>query len=368
MLQNVSSYNISDTDYKAWIRDIAGRYRQHQIKAAMHVADEMLQFYWGIGADIVSRQMENRYGSHFYENVSRDLRLELGINRGLSESTIKYCKYFYTLYSQYFINRQQVVDDLERQICQQVADDSDSRTILQDPNDLQMLFCIPWSHHVKIIDKVKGDAQKGLFFVRKSLQNQWGRAMLENMLNTDLYETSGKSVNNFDLTLPKADSDLARDLIKGAYNFGFAQISEQYNEAELKDKLVDNIQKFLIELGRGFSFVGKEYRICAAGKEKFIDLLFYVIPLHRYCVIEVKVTEFDFPDVGQLAGYMGMVDAVLNTPGDNECIGLLICQSKNNVFAQYTLSKINAPIGVAEYEIQRYLPTTEELEQRLKEN
>ena len=378
----MTSHIINDTDYKAWIRDIAGRYRQHQIKAAMHVADEMLQFYWSIGADIVSRQMENQYGSHFFENVSRDLRLELGITKGLSERSLRYSKRFFELYSVLLQNgtqilRQAAADFESRYICienqdseilRQVADEFSTNSFQYSVEDFKMLFCIPWTHHQKIIDKVKGDAQKGLFFVRKSLQNQWGRAMLENMLNTDLYETSGKSVNNFELTLPKADSDLARDLFKGAYNFGFAQISEQYNEAELKEKLIDNIQKFLMELGRGFSFVGKEYRICAAGKEKFIDLLFYVIPLHRYCVIEVKVTEFDFPDAGQLAGYMGMVDAVLNTPGDNECIGLLICQSKNNVFAQYALSKINAPIGVAEYELQRYLPTPEELEQRLKEN
>ena len=356
MQQNMPSHIINDTDYRTWIRDIAGRYRQHQIKAAMHVADEMIKLYWSIGRDIVEMHVEERWGQSVLKQLSEDLSRELD-KKGFSVTSLGYMKRFYLLYSE------------ACRICPQVGGEIEKSKLPSTwGQNMDLLFLVPWSHHKAIVDKVKGDAQKGLFYVRKSLQNQWGRAMLENMLNTDLYETSGKSVNNFEMTLPKADSDLARDLLKGAYNFGFAQISEQYNEAELKHKLVDNIQKFLIELGRGFSFVGKEYRICAAGKEKFIDLLFYVIPLHRYCVIEVKVTEFDFPDVGQLAGYMGMVDAVLNTPGDNECIGLLICQSKNNVFAQYALSKINAPIGVAEYELQRYLPTTEELEQRLKES
>ena len=235
----------------------------------------------------------------------------------------------------------------------------------QQPADI---FCVPWSHHQKIIDKAKGDTRKALFYVRKSLQNQWGRAMLVNMIDANLYETQGQGVNNFPVTLPSADSDLACDLFKGSYQFGFTKIAEHYNEAELKRKLVDNIRQFLLELGRGFSFVGQEYRLCAAGKEKFIDLLFYIIPLHRYCVIEVKTTEFDFPDAGQLAGYMGIVDDILNTEGDKDCIGLLICQSKNNLFAQYALSKINAPMGIAEYELNRILPTPKEIQQALDPN
>lgn len=191
--------------------------------------------------------------------------------------------------------------------------------------------------------------------------------MLENMLQTDLYEVQGQSANNFDLTLPTPEADLARDLFKGTYQFGFTQISQPYNEAQLKDQLVNHMQHFLLELGRGFSFVGKEYRIKAAGKEKYIDLLFYIIPLHRYCVVEVKITELDFPDIGQLAGYMGMVDDVLTTTGDNPCIGLLICRSKNTIFAQYALDRINAPIGIADYRLYPQLPTPEEIQKELQE-
>lgn len=244
-MQNSISHIINDTDYKSWISDIAGRYRQHQIKAAMHIEDEVLQFYWTVGADIVNRQLENCYGTHFFENVSRDLRLELGITKGLSERSLRYSKRFFELYSGMFQNETQILrqvaadfekgdapaENQENGILRQVAAEFQSNNRQQGADDFRMLFCIPWSHHQKIIDKVKGDAQKGLFFVKKSLQNQWGRAMLENMLSTDLYETSGKSVNNFELTLPKADSDLARDLVMGAYNFGFAKIAEQYNEA-----------------------------------------------------------------------------------------------------------------------------------------
>lgn len=195
MQQKITSHIINDADYRTWIRDIAGRYRQHQIKAAMHVADEMLQFYWSVGADIVSRQMENRYGSHFYENVSRDLRLELGVTKGISERSLRYSKQFFELYSGMLLNEtqnlRQVAADFEKVekcpenqcfgILRQVAAEFATNNRQQVADDFKMLFCIPWTHHQKIIDKVKGDAQKGLFFVRKSLQNQWGRAMLENM-------------------------------------------------------------------------------------------------------------------------------------------------------------------------------------------
>ena len=150
-----------------------------------------------------------------------------------------------------------------------------------------------------IIDKVKGDAKKGLFFARKSLNNNWGRAVLLNFLSTDLYERQGAAQTNFALTIPAQESDLAQDLLKSPYDFTFLPGKEKYQEDELKDALIDHITRFLVELGKGFSYVGKEYRLVAGGKEKFIDLLFYIIPLHRYCVIEVKVTEFDFPDLGQ---------------------------------------------------------------------
>lgn len=357
--QNIDTSFETDANYRAWIKEIVNRYRCTQIRTAMRMGSETLKFYWTLGCDIECRQMENKYGTHFYENASRDLQHSLGISKGLSERSLRYAKRFYQLYSPIFIDVAQILR-------QDAAEVADNQKLRQDAAKFTILTSIPWTHHQKIIDKVKGDTNKAMFFVRKSLQNGWGRAMLENALATDMYERQGDSVDNFSLTLPETDSDLARDLIKGSYQFGFTEISKIHNERDLKNQLVAHIRQFLIELGRGFSFVGQEYRIEAAGHEKFIDLLFYIIPLHRYCVIEVKTSEFDFRDAGQIAGYMGMVDDTLNTPGDNECIGLLICQSKDNVFAQYALSKINAPIGVAEYDLQRYLPTPQEIRQALQ--
>lgn len=346
-----------DAEYAQWIVELANRYRSSQIKASIKVNDEMLRFYWSVGEDIEKRKLENRYGSHFYENVSRDLKHALGLKRGLSPTTIKYTSYFYRLYSPLFENRQQDVDG------------SILANRQHDVDGFDLLFKIPWSHHTQIIDKVKGDGQKGLFFVRKSLENSWGRGVLVNFLSTDLYERQGAAQTNFALTMPAPDSDLAQELLKSPYDFTFLPGKEKYLEAELKDALIDHITQFLVELGRGFSYVGKEYRLVAGGKEKFIDLLFYIIPLHRYCVIEVKITEFDFPDLGQLAGYVAMVDDLLNTKVEKPAIGLLICKEKNAVLARYALSGMNRPMGISEYEVAQLpdelknaLPSTEEIE------
>lgn len=355
----------TDREYSLWIAELAQRYRSSRIKAAIKVNDEMLRFYWSVGEDIEQRKLENRYGSHFYENVSRDLKKALALNRGLSPTTIKYTHYFYRLYCQLLGNRQEVIDDSLPTNRQGVIDDFDC------------IFKIPWSLHVLIIDKVKNDPHKALFFVKKTIENNWGHSVLLNFISTDLYERQGAAQTNFALTLPAPESDLAQELLKSPYDFSFLPGKEKYQEAELKSALTSHIKAFLIELGKGFSFVGKEYRLVAGGKEKFIDLLFYIIPLHRYCVIEVKVTEFDFPDLGQLAGYVAMVDDLLNTEVEKPAIGLLICKEKNNVLARYALSTINRPMGISEYEVARQqlpddlknaLPSPEEIEKGLMEN
>lgn len=373
-IQQKSSTIIQDKEYLDWIAELSKRFKQSQVKAAVRVNQEMLRFYWSLGRDITDRQFDNRYGSHFYENLSRDLVATLGIKKGFSPSTLKYTKYFYNLYSPLFINRQQPADESIKAIYRQPAESSIKSNHQQAADDFELLFAIPWSHHQKIIDKVQGDGKKAMFFVHKTWENQWGRGVLLNFLETDLYERQGTALPNFQATLPAIESDLAQQLLKDPYRFEFVQLKETYTETELKDELMNKLSQFLLELGKGFSFVGREYRLSAGGKDKFIDLLFYVIPLHRYCVIEVKTTEFDFKDIGQLAGYTAMVDDLLNTPNDNPSIGLLICKEKNSVLARYALSRISAPIGISEYELakqqlpkemQTALPTVEEIQNEL---
>lgn len=360
-----------DKEYLEWIAELSLRYRQSQIKAAVKVNSEMLKFYWSIGKDITDRQYENKYGTHFYENLSRDLSLALNKKKGFSPTNLKYAKYFYNLYSPLFINRQQVADESLDTNRPQLVDESNDANRPQLADDL---FSIPWGHHRYIIDKCSNNPKKAIFFIRKTLENQWGRGVLLNFLSTDLYESQGAALTNFAQTLPKPESDLAQEYFKDPYHFEFLQLNEEYTEKDLKDALMSKLVQFLIELGKGFSFVGREYRLTAGGKDKYIDLLFYIIPLHRYCVIEVKTTEFDFPDIGQLAGYVAMVDDQMNTPIEHSAIGLLICKEKNSVMARYALSQINSPIGISEYEVakqqlpkelQEKLPSVEEIEQRL---
>ena len=211
--------------------------------------------------------------------------------------------------------------------------------------------------------------------MQQTLQNGWSRSMLLNFMGTDLYERQGKALTNFNHTLPPAESDLAQEITKDPYNFAFAGVTQRYNERKLKDALLQNITQFLIELGTGFAYVGKEYRLQIADKERFIDLLFYNLNLSCYVVVEVKIGEFDFADVGQLGGYVVACNHILRKEGrDNPTIGLLICKEKNNLIAQYALESSSQPLGISEYELQRLypanvegtIPTIEEIENQLE--
>lgn len=337
----MKSISITDGDYKKWISEIRGRYRQSQIKAAVKVNTEMLQFYWSLGHDIVERKMENTYGSGFFNQLSADLQCELPDVKGFSPINIRYFKAFYELYSPLLQNLPQVAEENSALNVPQVAED---------------LFRIPWDHHRRIIDRCKGNPQKALFYVRKTIENNWSRAVLLNFLDTDIYEREGKAITNFKSALPVSNSDLAQQLTKDPYCFDFLTLSQKYSEKELKDALMDNIQKFLLELGNGFAFVGREVRIAVGETEKFIDMLFYNIKLHCYVVLEVKVDKFDFSNVGQLGGYIVAVNHQLKGVNDNPTIGLLVCKYKDSVEAQYTVESTAQPIGVSAYQLSKLLP------------
>ncbi|MBO6237093.1 MAG: DUF1016 family protein, partial [Schwartzia sp.] len=219
-----------------------------------------------------------------------------------------------------------------------------------------------------------GNRSKALFYVRQTIQNGWSRAMLLNFLDTDLYERQGKAITNFKATLPPETSDLAQEITKDPYSFDFLTLTVGYREKELKDALMDNITKFLLELGKGFAFVGREYRLMVGKTEQFIDMLFYNITLHAYVVIEVKVSEFEPRDIGQVTTYVAAVDGILRGENDAPTIGLLICKTKDDVLAKYATTGIQLPVGVSEYEFAKLLPenfkstlpTIEEIENELK--
>lgn len=291
-------------------------YKNSQIKAAISVNKEMLIFYWTLGKDIVKLKTESKWGSGFYENLSLDLK----------------------------------------------------------KNEYSNIFNIPWGHHRYIMDKCENNVEKAIFFINKIIENGWSRAVLLNFLDTNLYERQGKAINNFQKSLPNVQSNLAKEITKDPYNFDFISIREEYNEKELKDALMSNIQKFLLELGTGFAFVGREYRLIVGETEEFIDMLFYHIKLHCYVVIEVKVSAFKLADIGQLGTYITSVNHILKAENDTTTIGLLICKTKDNILAKYATESSKEPIGISEYQLSKLLhddfkgtlPSIEEIEEELK--
>lgn len=325
-----------DAQYREWISEVSKRFHQSQIKAAVKVNDEMLRFYWQLGKELHDRKDKFSYGQSFYKTISRDLRRELPDVKSFSETNLRYMQKFAELYSE-ISNLPQVGEDFRSE-------------------EIEPLFAIPWGHHKIIIDKCNGNPKKALFFVNQVIQNNWSRAVLLNFLDTDLYERQGKAITNFNLTLPAMQSDLAQEITKDPYKFNFITLTQSYNEKELKDALMDNIQKFLLELGNGFAFVGREYRIEIGSTENFIDMLFYHIRLHCYVVVEVKVTEFESSYAGQLGTYVVAVNHQLKTEKDEPTLGLLVCKSKDDIKAQYALEASSQPLGVSAYELSKLIP------------
>lgn len=335
---------IIKKEYISWFSKICNEFKKSQIKAVVKVNSEMIVFYFYLGSEIKKQRENYSYGDNFFTTLSNDLKGKFPDVKSFSPTNLRYMERFYSLYE----NFPQLGEELKQ---------------------------VPWGHHKYIIDKFSDNPSKALFFINKTIENNWSRSVLLNFIDTDLYERQGNAITNFKETLPATESDLAQEMTKDPYNFDFLSITEKYNEKELKDALENNIAKFLLELGKGFSFVGREYRLEIGNKEKFIDMLFYNISLHCYVVIEIKTDEFDSDHIGQLGTYVSAVNHILKTEIDNPTIGLLICKTKDNVLAKYALESSNQPIGISEYELTKLypvdfkssLPTIEEIETELGE-
>ncbi len=324
--------------YRTWVETIKARYKQSQTRALLKANQELMSFYWHLGRDIVEMHVEEQWGKKVLKNLSQDLQRDLPDVTGLSETSLGYMKRFYLLYSQIDIICPQAVGEI-------------------DPQAVGELFSIPWGHHRFIIDKCYSNPQKALFFAHKTYENNWGRDVLLNFMDTDLYEREGKAITNFSNTLPAIEGDLAQQMTRDPYCFGFLTLNERYREKELKDALMQNLQQFLLELGTGFAYIGREYRLQIDDKtEQFIDMLFYNISLHSYVVIEIKTGEFSPSHLGQLSTYVSAVNHLLVKEGDNPTIGLLVCKTKSNTLAQYSLEGYNLPLGISEYQLNQILP------------
>lgn len=391
----MSSFFETETAYHSWLEQLSVQYQRSQIKAAVSVNREMLSFYWLLGRDITAMRTDSKRGSRFYETLCRDLRVKIPAAKCFSVTNLKYMTYFYALFPSAPDNRPQVGDDSNslammgnlsqpgaereasasgRNLPQPGADSERAGVSTIHPQLGDEIFCLPWGHIKLIIDKCRENPEKAAFYVRESVKNNWSRAVLHNWLDTDLYARQGKAITNFALSLPAPQSDLAQEITRDPYNFDFIELTVSHNEKQLKDALLQNVQQFLMELGSGFAFMGKEYRLVVGKTEQYLDMLFYHTQLHCYIVVEVKVTDFDPRDMGQLATYVSAVDGLLKGENDAPTLGLLICKTKDNVLAQYAVDVVKAPIGISEYELSRLipknlsglLPSIEEIEEGLK--
>lgn len=367
----------TNRDFKSWVSQLKQDIRSAQIKAAIKVNTELLRLYWRMGADICEKQKSASWGDGWLKELSRELMTEFPDMKGFSHRNLQYIRQWYLFYNQENTIVQQVVAQLEDVNVQQpvakLDDDMRQQPVAQISEDV--FFSVPWGHHLYIISQCK-DVSRAVFYLKKTVENGWSRAVLLNYLDTNLYERQGKAVNNFNRLLANPQSELAAQTLKDPYNFDFLTLDGEYRERELEHALTHNVTRFLLELGTGFAFVGSQVPLQVGEDTVYPDLLFYHLELRCYVVVELKVTKFKGEHLGQLGVYVSAVNHIKKKPTDNPTIGLLICKTKNNVMAQYALESTNQPISISEYQlsklmpehIQSQLPTIEDIEATLSDN
>ena len=367
----------SNSDFKSWVSQLKQDIRSAQIRAAIKVNTELLRLYWRMGADICEKQKSASWGDGWLKELSRELMTEFPDMKGFSHRNLQYIRQWYLFYNQENTIVQQAVAQLEdvnvQQAVAKLDDDMRQQTVAQISEDV--FFSVPWGHHLYIISQCK-DVSRAVFYLKKTVENGWSRAVLLNYLDTNLYERQGKAVNNFNRLLANPQSELAAQTLKDPYNFDFLTLDGEYRERELEQALTHNVTRFLLELGTGFAFVGSQVSLQVGEDTVYPDLLFYHLELRCYVVVELKVTKFKGEHLGQLGVYVSAVNHIKKKPTDNPTIGLLICKTKNNVMAQYALESTTQPIGISEYQlsklmpehIQSQLPTIEDIEATLSDN
>lgn len=354
--------------YKGWIKELKDKVRSAQIKAALAVNTELIRFYWELGKLITEKQETAKWGDKLINQVSKDLQEEFPDIKGLSSRNLKYCRHFFQFYGGAVIG-QQLVAQLQN------ADKQQNESIQQPvgQNVQQVVAQIPWGHNILIFTKSK-DLDEANFYLQQTMENNWSRDTLALQIKSNLYMRQGKAVTNFSKTLPAPDSELAQQTLKDPYIFDFMTMAKPYKEKDIEDQLVANMTKFLLALGKGFAFVGRQYLVTVGDSDYYIDLLFYHVRLKCYVVIELKNTRFVPEYAGKLNFYLSAVDSIVKQPDDNATIGILLCRDKNNIEAEFALRDINKPMGVSEFELSEQLPdnlksslpTIEEIENELK--
>jgi len=331
-------------DYADFISDLKSRIRQERTKAVLAANSALVMMYWEIGASILARQRESGWGAKVIDRMSHDLKEEFPDMSGFSPRNLKYMRKFAESWT-------------DREIVQ--------RTIAQ----------IPWRSNIALMDKLN-DSENRLWYARQTIENGWSRDVLAFQIESNLHNRIGQTANNFNVALPPADSDMANQIFKDPYVFDFLGTADVRRERELENKLIEHIEKFLMELGQGFAFVGRQAHLEFSDQDFYIDLLFYHLKLRCFVVVELKSGKFEPGHVGQLNMYMNIVDDLMRHADDNKTIGLLLVKEKNHTLAKYALAGYTNPIGVAEWEkqitdslpddLKSSLPTIEEIEAELE--
>ena len=348
----------ADEGYIQWITDIKQRFRQSQIKAAVRVNTAMLEFYWSVGRDLVMLRAEERWGAGVVKQFALDMRQAFPDETGFSDTNVKYMKRWYLFYKVNITKSQRPVD----QNLNLIGDGTDHTPKGQRPIDLlempEIFGQVPWGQHIDIISRCES-LDEALFYIRNVVDNGWSRPELNVHIDAKLFQAQGSAVTNFERTLPVPQSQLAKEILKDPYNFGFLSMKQRYDEKDLEEALVNNVTSFLLELGKGFSYVGRQMELQMPGGQSFFpDLVFYHIPQHRYVIIELKAVKYTPEFAGKLNFYVTAADKLLRGEGDNPSVGLVICKSAEKTIVEWSLQGIQTPLGVATYQLQEVVDRT----------
>lgn len=358
--------------YKQWLNQVKAQIQQQQVRVGLQVNAGMLATYWYVGTQLNEKIERAGWGAKVIDLLSEDLQKAFPDKQGFSIRNLKYMRQFAVAYPDFLIG-QQAVAQLENSKTQKHTNTKDINKINKSNQfgqqavaqiatvietvDKSVLASIPWGHHILLLNKIFDESER-IWYMQKTIENNWSRTVLQYQIDTSLYnrQVKKRKSSNFHLTLPKAQSDLANQLLKDPFQFGFLQMGEKFSELELERELVKHIQEFLLELGAGFAFVGRQVKLKIGKKEHYTDLLFYHLVLRCYVVIDLKMDEFELSHAGQMNGYLNVINRNWKHPTDNPSIGIILCRDKDEIEVDFALQNIQQPIGVSEYEFTKALP------------
>lgn len=355
--------------YEVWRKEIIALIEQAKFKAALNVNAELLSLYWKIGTDIIKKQKEQGWGTQVVEQLAKDLSIRFPDDRGYSARNLWNMKRFATEYPNFPFLQVPLAEMEEGSILQAALAElkEEGKDFVQVP-----LAHITWYHHISLLPKVKDIAQRA-FYIMATAQEGWSRDVMLTQINNGYINAKGNTINNFASTLPPLQSDLARYTFKDPYNFSFLGTVALQNELDIEKQLTQRVTDFLLEMGKGFSFVGRQYHLTVDGDDYYIDILMYHLKLHCYVVVELKAVEFIPEFVSKLNFYISAVDEYVKAPEDKPTIGLLICRTKSDTKAKFALRGITQPLGIAQYETEKLfadvasaLPQIEDLEDNIE--